>query len=349
MPLAGVQLSIVIATRNRAAYLDRCLESVLGQLADADTEMLVVNNGSTDGTPYVLSRWEQRDPRVRSLVVEQRGKSRALNAGLEAARGRFVLFTDDDVMVQSRWSETLRAFLLNSHDDLVLVGGPVLHVPEDLGAWPAWLGRDLDAKVGSLSYGPGQRELAGHEQLWGANLAARAELFTAIGGWDESIGPGSDLDSAHEDLEMQARVRSHGGAVWYVGEAVVHHRVRRQDVTPRGVVYRAFHGGMSEVTTHLHSDRVAISRVRASAVLQRVAVGSARWWITGTSLRLRLTPNLVDRARRAAHAVGSDIAWLDGLTASKVLSTGQRRILTLVRRFARALAWRILVRAAPDR
>lgn len=66
-------------------------------------EIIVVDNGSEDGTPDLLAGWAERDPRVRAVREERLGRSRALNTGLEVARGDVVLFTDDDVLVGAGW------------------------------------------------------------------------------------------------------------------------------------------------------------------------------------------------------------------------------------------------------
>jgi glycosyltransferase involved in cell wall biosynthesis len=84
-------LSVVVPTRDRAGVLSRCLAALEREQAD---EVVVVDDGSLDGTPQVLSQnaW------VRSLRLAGEGRSAAKNAGVSAATGDVVLFLDDDVI-----------------------------------------------------------------------------------------------------------------------------------------------------------------------------------------------------------------------------------------------------------
>ncbi|MGH2728126.1 MAG: glycosyltransferase family 2 protein, partial [Actinomycetota bacterium] len=92
MPL----LSVVIPTHNRAARLEVAIGSVLAQTI-ADLEVVIVDDGSTDDTPEVISRAQARDARVRTLrLAGSGGAATARNAGIGAATGAFLAFLDDD-------------------------------------------------------------------------------------------------------------------------------------------------------------------------------------------------------------------------------------------------------------
>jgi len=96
--VAGPSLSLVIATFNHGRYLGAALDSVLAQTRP--TEIIVVDDGSTDDTPAVLARFA---PRVRVHRQDNRGLSAARNAGLELARGEYIGFLDaDDVIAPTK-------------------------------------------------------------------------------------------------------------------------------------------------------------------------------------------------------------------------------------------------------
>ena len=87
-------VTVIIPTYNRADLLPRAVSSVLNQTYAA-LELLIVDDGSTDGTAEVVKRFQ--DPRVRFLRLDQnQGQCAAMNAGIEAARGDWVCFLDSD-------------------------------------------------------------------------------------------------------------------------------------------------------------------------------------------------------------------------------------------------------------
>ncbi len=89
-------VSVIIPTYNREALLPRALDSVIAQTVD-DWEIVLVDDGSTDGTAQVAARYKSRlGQRLLHLHQENGGSSRARNFGIDASRGRFVAFLDSD-------------------------------------------------------------------------------------------------------------------------------------------------------------------------------------------------------------------------------------------------------------
>lgn len=104
-------VSVVVATYNRACLLREHLDSVLGQ-DFAEYEVVCVDDGSTDETPEVLAGYGRAHPgRLRTLRVDNGGQGLARNEGARLARGRFLLFTDDDVTVPANWISGMVAML----------------------------------------------------------------------------------------------------------------------------------------------------------------------------------------------------------------------------------------------
>ena len=98
--------SVVIPTRNRCATLATLLERVAPQAEAAAAEVVVVDNGSTDGTPETLRQLEA-EGKLRIVFEPIPGATRARNAGARAARGEVVAFVDDDVLVDRLWLRSL--------------------------------------------------------------------------------------------------------------------------------------------------------------------------------------------------------------------------------------------------
>ena len=88
-------ISIIVPVYNVSEYLPRCVESLLGQ-SGGDFEVILVDDGSTDGSGAICDSYAARDARVRCIHKENGGLSSARNAGLDAAVGERVLFVDGD-------------------------------------------------------------------------------------------------------------------------------------------------------------------------------------------------------------------------------------------------------------
>jgi len=93
--MTQVAVSIIIPVYNTQAYLEKCLDSVLAQTME-DFELILVNDGSTDGCPGICDRYRLQDPRVRVIHKENGGLSSARNAGLDIAKGKYICFVDSD-------------------------------------------------------------------------------------------------------------------------------------------------------------------------------------------------------------------------------------------------------------
>ena len=93
-----MKLSIVIPVYQSEATLDRCMESVLGQTY-ADTEVILVDDGSPDRCPQMCDNWARRDSRICVIHKKNGGLSSARNAGINVAKGELITFVDADDFV----------------------------------------------------------------------------------------------------------------------------------------------------------------------------------------------------------------------------------------------------------
>ena len=102
-----VDVSVIIPVFNTEKYLDRCLDSVLGQTL-RDIEVLCVDDLSTDGTPALLERRAAADSRLKVLRMDQNGgPGKARNRALNAAEGRYVCFLDSDDWIEPDFLEKM--------------------------------------------------------------------------------------------------------------------------------------------------------------------------------------------------------------------------------------------------
>jgi glycosyltransferase involved in cell wall biosynthesis len=104
-------VAITIPTRNRSRYLEQAIASVQAQRY-SDWRLLVVDDGSTDGTPALLERFQSADPRIRSVRRSRGGSAAARNEGIrQMADAEYAIFLDDDDLWLAHTLETLVAAL----------------------------------------------------------------------------------------------------------------------------------------------------------------------------------------------------------------------------------------------
>lgn len=110
--MCNPQLSIIIPVFNIKRYLPRCLDSVIGQSV-ADFEVVLVNDGSTDGSGDICDYYAARDNRIRVFHKENGGVSSARNMGLEHSIGEYVWFVDGDDYINQCALEILKQWIAN--------------------------------------------------------------------------------------------------------------------------------------------------------------------------------------------------------------------------------------------
>jgi glycosyltransferase involved in cell wall biosynthesis len=220
-------ISVVIATYNRASLLQVTLEQLRKQPFAASDEVIVVDNGSTDGTPDVIARAAEKFPApLLSMREAQQGKGPALNTGIAAARGSVLALTDDDVLVTDNWLATIRSIFQDS--SLALVAGRVDPVWEQ--APPSWLKIEEEGHYTNICspfalqhYGPAQP--LGNRTGVGANLAVRTAVIRDVGPFVPQLAPRRGCIMGVEDHEFCRRVVTKGFRCEYHPELRVGHWV----------------------------------------------------------------------------------------------------------------------------
>jgi GT2 family glycosyltransferase len=243
-------ISVVIPTLlERNESLEACLSS-LAALDYPDYEVIVVDNRPAGAPPVEL-------PGVRLVRETRPGTSAARNAGLAAAGGEIIAFTDDDVEVDQGWLRAI-ATRLRQHPDEACVTG--LALPRELetpaqveleeyygGFGPRTfeaVSHRMRAPRGRLLLGPATVDAVGDDarvrrsfSLYaagsfgaGANMAFRATRLRELGGFDCALGGGTDAKGG-EDLAVFARLAWRGYAVGFEPAALVLHTHRRDDAS----------------------------------------------------------------------------------------------------------------------
>lgn len=237
------KLSVIIATRNRAHAIQDCLDSVAKAITEAGVtehaEIVVVDNGSTDGTAQLVNSWGARLAVPINLVVEPiPGLSRARNAGIIQSFGDLLAFTDDDCRMSRSYVKELLAY--DSYDDeLVLRSGSViLGDPADL---PLTI-----KKVETVQSWKRPLPVEGEGRLLsaliGCNMTMRRSVVELVGPFDVALGAGTACP-AGEDTDYFYRAYLAGVRLEMVPNLIVEHFHGRRTETDRIKLLRNYEIG----------------------------------------------------------------------------------------------------------
>lgn len=249
-----VTFSLVIPTCNRSESLRRLLQSI-GRMAiphAAQVEVVVIDNGSVDGTAALLAeeRLRPRNVCFTALTEQRKGKASALNRALAATKGDFFLVLDDDVVVDPelviRHLDGYREGPFDALQGRVLPGVDSEGKPAD----PTRL-REYNIPV--IDFGNEFREIRG---LTGTNMSFKREVFEKVGFFDPRLGPGAAGFS--EDTEYSMRIRKAGFKIGYTPHAVVYHEL---DPRRYGSEYNRYVEYQKGVSRSLYRNDPILSRV----------------------------------------------------------------------------------------
>lgn len=194
-------ISVLIAARNEAHQIEKCLLSILANEYSDEWEVLVINDRSTDRTEEILVALEKEYPRLRHITISERPedfppKKYALTQGIHAAQFEVLLFTDADCVVPSNWIKEM-AQTFSEKTEVVIGSGPYARIPGLLNA----LVQFETLQTGFLYLG-----MAGNQNPYmsvGRNLAYRKSFFQNVGGFDS----GKQSLSGDDDLLINHHAR----------------------------------------------------------------------------------------------------------------------------------------------
>jgi GT2 family glycosyltransferase len=226
------KVSVVICAYNAASTLEDNLSS-LERLEYPNYEVIVVNDGSTDATAEIASRYP-----FRQITVPNGGLSAARNLGLHAATGEIVAYTDSDTRVDAHWlSHLVQPFL---ESNVGGVGGPNVVPPDD-----GWIAQCVARSPGGPVHVMLDNTEAEH--IPGCNMAFRKLALEAIGGFDPTYVKAGD------DVDVCWRLQEHGHTLGFAPGALVwhHHRDSVKAYWKQQVGY----GEGESFLQHRHTDR----------------------------------------------------------------------------------------------
>jgi glycosyltransferase involved in cell wall biosynthesis len=246
-----MEISVIVCTFNRCHLLEGNLTALSNQKVHPSVawEVVVVDNNCTDDTPGLVERVAASFPTtLRRVREEKQGLSNARNRGIQSARGRYLLFTDDDTIPGGAWVQTVFETFETSACDAV--GGKV-----DL-LWPAarphWLADELLSTLAGVDYGPSEIDLTLQRPPLGANIAFRKEVFDKVGWFNPQLGRIGAKLVGGEETDLFKRIVDAGMIGRYQPRAVVRHALE-SDRLRKGYFRKIYYyGGRSHGEFHAY-------------------------------------------------------------------------------------------------
>jgi glucosyl-dolichyl phosphate glucuronosyltransferase len=229
-----MRITVAIGTWNRCEILRGTLEQMtrLEVPNDVEWELIVVNNRCSDATDEVIRSFRDRLP-VRRAWEPEPGASNARNRAIAEATGEYIVWVDDDILVDQQWLAAYSAAFRRWPEAAVL-GGPIDPLFE--GDAPGWISEVID-QIGPV-YG---RQTFGVEPVlltpevigrgpYGGNMAMRRDVLERFR-FDPRLGPHHATYAVGEETELIRTMLASGAVGWWTPEPRVRHWVPRESQT----------------------------------------------------------------------------------------------------------------------
>ena len=251
-------VTVVVPVRNGARWLADVLDAILAQHGGRPFEVIVIDDGSTDGSRALLdSRYVSAEIRV--VNGPRRGAAAAINTGIRLARFPFIAQIDQDVVIAPAWLDTLLAAMTNGN---VAAAQGYYHTDPRAPLTARVMGLDLEQRYAAI-------DGAETDHICTGNAVYRAEALHAVGLFDENLGYGYDND-------MSYRLAEHGYRLVMCREARSRHYWRSGLVPYLVQQYGFGYGRLDLVAQHrwrFRGDAVSPSDMMLHPVLLLAALG----------------------------------------------------------------------------
>ena len=278
----NVRISVVVATRNEAPYIEKCLRGLFNQDFQGAYEVILVDGMSTDGSYEILER-TQRDYEFQLLRNPKVNAAAGRNLGIEQARAELIAFVDGDAVPATDWlSQIEQAF--QQCQETSGVGGPD-DLPEDSKSKSKTLAYVMSSALASGgALNPSTQHTFSNETRFvdhipTCNLCLKKEVLDAVGRFDESFIKG-------QDLELNHRIRAAGHKLLYSSNVRVAHYRRN---TVRGFVRQIYRWAKAKVrliqkhgfqglTSHIYYWPVYAMLLGLGGFIACYSIGAVAWF-----------------------------------------------------------------------
>ena len=237
-----LQISVVICTYNRAAYIQEAMESLYQQSLSKDYyEVIVVNNNSTDHTQSICLDFIQSHPDAHFYYYDElrQGASYARNSGAAYAQSPLLCFMDDDAIAEKEYLKRIIDFFAE-YPDAGGLGGRIIpkYIPEE----PKWMSHYVSSLVGHFDYSPTIAIFSPNKYPLESNMIIRKEDFDAIKGFNTALpGVVGNMRIGGEGKDFFLRLKALGRTIYYDPFIRVQHVVETAKLT-KEYMYRVASG-----------------------------------------------------------------------------------------------------------
>lgn len=273
-------VTIAIPTLNRASLLEGTLRSLHGQsgVNSPDCEVVVMDNGSTDGTRAVAERFRPKFRQFRHVVDATPGLHTGRNRAWQESAAEVMAFLDDDVLLSPTWLEGVR--LAFQDPSVMLAGGPVL--PKFAKEPPDWLldlwGRDPSKdrilyELSLIDLGRERRRISPYH-VFGCNFLIRRTVLEIAGGFHPDGMPKHLLRFRGDgETYVSGVVRGNGWDALYEPLAGLEHQVTAERVTVEYFCRRWYAQGISDSYSEARACPTLLQQARRKLAILKQVIG----------------------------------------------------------------------------
>lgn len=116
----GILISIIIPVYNSENYISKCIESIINNYTFNDLEVIIIDDGSQDGSYSIVKKYQNKDTRIKLIKQDNKGPSAARNRGLNISTGKYIMFVDSDDYLHENTLVYFREFLLVDKYDTIM-------------------------------------------------------------------------------------------------------------------------------------------------------------------------------------------------------------------------------------
>lgn len=228
--------SVVVCSYNREKYIADAIKSLLNQTLAAELyEILIIDNNSKDRTAEIALDYVKRfsgSHQIYYFKETNQGLCFARNRGILEAKGKFIVYMDDDGIADPDFLEVQYNFLVD-FDHVIGLGGKI--IPRYVDGKPKWIDNILEGLVSKVDHGDKVFQYSGKKYPVGCNMTYRKDILVQIGMFDTEVGQIGDNVVRGDETELYNRIKKLNRPVYYLPKSRVEHVIEQNRLTPEHI------------------------------------------------------------------------------------------------------------------